>query len=401
MKKWSVAGSSLRMGNARSAGILMAAACLLLIILAGPAAAGLNEDLLATVNAGWNKDLDKIRALIDQGADVNARNKFGDTPLTIAARMGSNETVKLLLGKGADVHLRSTNTTNVVNSVNSWTPLMFAAMRRHNDQPEPIRQNIDMINALLAKGADLDARTNDGKTALFLCAREGNTVMAKYLMDKGADVNVKLSTTDGYDGYTPLLYAAIYDRGRNPVMMALIEKGADVNVQGRFRGYTAVIYTAWKGNIEILKVLLERGADVNAKTKDGETALMYAAASGKGYPDVVKLLLAKGADVNAAAQGDNGKTALTAAANNGNTEIVKMLLDKGANVNAMTKESPGGKTALIYAAGNGHVETVKALLERGANPNAKTTRGGDTALKLAKEKGYTAIIDLLEQAGAK
>jgi uncharacterized protein len=365
MKKCRVVSFFLRMGNAQYTRFLMTSACLLLILLAQPASAGLNEDLLATVNSGWNKNLDKIRALIDQGADVNAKNKFGDTSLIIATRTGSNETVKLLLEKGADVHIRSTNTTNVVDSVNSWTPLIFAAQRRHNNQPEPIRQNIDIINALLAKGADLDARTNDGKTALFLCARDGNTVIAKYLMDQGANVNVKLSTTDGYDGYTPLLYAAQYDRGRNPVMMALIEKGADVNVQGRDRGYTAVIYTAWKGNVEILTALLDRGADVNAKTRDGETALMYAAGSGKGYPDAVRVLLAKGADVNAAARGDNGKTALTAAANNGNTEIVKMLLDKG------------------------------------ANPNAKMIRGGDTALKLAKKNGHTAVVNLLKQAGAK
>jgi ankyrin repeat protein len=89
--------------------VLMMAACLLLILLARPAAAGLNEDLLATVNGGWNKDIDKIRALIDHCADVNAKNKFGDALLIIAARMGSNETVNVLLGKGADVHIRSTN----------------------------------------------------------------------------------------------------------------------------------------------------------------------------------------------------------------------------------------------------------------------------------------------------
>ncbi len=353
------------MTRVRYAGILMTTAFLLLLLPAGPASAGLNEDLLAAVSGGWNKNLDRIRTLIDQGADVNAKNKYGDTSLIIAARMGSNETVKVLLEKGADVHIRSTNTTNVVNSINSWTPLICAVQRNHNNNAEPIRQNIDIINALLAKGADLEARTNDGRTALFLSVSDGNTVIAQYLMDKGADVNVKLATTDGYDGYTPLLYAAQYDRGRNPVMLSLLAKGADVNVRGKSNGYTAVIYAAWKGNMEILTALLERGANVNARTRDGETALMYAAGNGKGYPDVVRALLAKGADVNAAAQGDNGKTALIAAANNGNTEIVKMLLDKG------------------------------------ANPNAKMTRGGDTALKVAKKNGHTAVVDLLKQTGAK
>ena len=349
--------------------------------------AGLNEDLLALVQGGWNKNLDKIRPLIDQGADVNAKNTYGDTSLIIAARYGSNKTVKILLEKGADVSIRSAN---------GWTPLIHAVQRLHNNNNPEL--SIEIINDLLARGANLEAKTKDGETALFLSVINGDTIIAKYLMDKGADVNVRLP-----NGESPLIRASQYNGGRNPIMKALIDKGADVNARTDTKlsaGYTTLIFAAWKGNTEIVTVLLEKGADVNAKTRDGETALIYAAGQGKGFPDIVRALLAKGAAVNSVAQGNYNKTALTAAAQNGNTEIVKMLLDQGANVHAKTKEDGGGKTSLISAAEGGHASTVKLLLEKGANPNSKTTYG-DTALKLAKKKGSTEVIDMLKQAGAK
>jgi rhomboid protease GluP len=89
--------------------------------------------------------------------------------------------------------------------------------------------------------------------------------------------------------------------------------------------------------------------------------------------------------------------ALMLMAMNGDTEMVKTLIDAGHDVNAKEKES--GTTALMWAALAGHTETVKVLIDTGADVNAES-EGGDTALTFAASEGHTEIVEILKQAGA-
>jgi ankyrin repeat protein len=125
----------------------------------------------------------------------------------------------------------------------------------------------------------------------------------------------------------------------------------------------------------------------------GYTPLMFAAE--KGHLDVVTLLLEKGAAVEAK---DNiyGYTSLFIAAEEGHLEVVTLLLEKGAAVEA---KSDAGFTPLMKAAEWGRLEVVKLLLEKGANPNVEAQ--GHTALRIAEDKGYAEIAELLRKAGAK
>jgi ankyrin repeat protein len=333
------------------------------------------DDLLAIVQSGWNKDISRIQTLIDQGADVNARNKYGDTPLVIAARNGSNETVKALLAGGADVNIKSQN---------GWAPILHASQRIHNNNNPHL--SIEIINALIDKGADVDARTNSGETSIFLSAWNGDVTIVNALLARGANVDVKMQ-----NGETPLIRTvhANVSKYRNDVIKTLIAHGADVNARTDTKisdGYAPLIFAAWNGNTEIVLLLLEKGADVNARTREGKTPLYFAAGQGKGFPEIVAALLAKGAAVNTVATGDSGKTALIVAANNGNTDIAGMLLDKGADLSIKSKED--SRTALLYASENGRSETVRLLLDRGAVLNSNNGYG-ETPLMLAVTSNHT------------
>jgi ankyrin repeat protein len=205
------------------------------------------------------------------------------------------------------------------------------------------------------------------------------------------------------------------ERGNLADVQDELNDGADVNAKDIF-GWTVLMRASYGGYTygryaEVVKLILDKGADVNIKTNEGETALM--AASSSGYAEVVKLLLDKGADVNI--KTSRGTTALITASSGGYAEVVKLLLDKGADVNMKTDE---GITALMETSSGGYskreifgkaptaaaerecLEVVKLLLVKGADINVKNSKG-ETALMIAKDKGYKEIVGMLESAGAK
>ena len=152
---------------------------------------------------------------------------------------------------------------------------------------------------------------------------------------------------------------------------------------------------AKKGDIEAVKLFLDEGIDINAVNKKGQTALIRAAEYQR--KEVVTLLLEKGADVEFIGE-RHARTALMEAAGTGNNSIIKQLVEKGANVNAKDYENT---TPLHFASMYGHVETVKLLIEFGANPNVHAAGMGRTPMSLAKTNGYTEVVQILKDAGAK
>lgn len=167
----------------------------------------------------------------------------------------------------------------------------------------------------------------------------------------------------------------------------LIEKGVNVNAKSDDDA-TPLLGACQNGHIDIVKLLLDKGADINTKAKYGSTALLLS--SMNGHITVVKALIEKVADVNVKAK--NGWTPLMIASQNGHVRVVETLLNKGANVNAQLNN---GGTALILASQNGHIAVVRLLLDKGADVNASGDYG--TALMIASKKGYSDIVQLLEQ----
>jgi serine/threonine-protein phosphatase 6 regulatory ankyrin repeat subunit B len=234
---------------------------------------------------------------------------------------------------------------------------------------------------LLDKGANIEARDSSSNTALINAAAFGTADMVKFLLDKGANVEAK-----GNGGNTALITAVFY--GKTDAVKLLLDKGANIEAKNNY-GLTALLEAATGGKTDVAKLLLDKGANVEVKDNNSNTALISAAE--QGHADVVKLLLDKGANVEV--KDNNSNTALSNAAFFGKADVVKLLLDKGANIEA---KGSNGWTPLMET---GNAEVMKLLLDKGANIEARDNYGATALIRVA-QSGNTEIVRVLLDKGA-
>src|SRR5580658_6265892 len=330
--------------------------------------------------AATNGNPAMIRRLLDAGADPNSANPGGETALMTAARTGKVDAVTVLLDRGANVNAKDT--------VHAQTALMWAALEDHPD----------MVQLLLARGADINAHTTvTTPKGEYVPARAGGASGNGIIRQRA------LPTADG--GMTPLLFA-IRD-GNVDMMRLLLDHGADL-AQGSGNHTTPLIIALLNGQVGIASELLEKGADPNA-ADDYHRAALFAAidlrnfnhdkygdlpTDGRDPLDLINALLKKGADPNLRTEtvpvhglmqfdaswvNFDGETPFVRAALSGDIEVMRLLLESGADPNIATVQ---GTTALMAASGINwipgqtytrseadYVEAVKLCLERGAPVN--------------------------------
>ncbi len=153
-------------------------------------------------------------------------------------------------------------------------------------QEAAVRGYVEVVETLLAYGANPNAKNNNGATPLQEAVVQKQTACVKALLKGGANPNLAYKGA----GDTPLIRAS--NVGSPETLLALLEGGADPN-RGDSNGSTALTWEAQNGNVETVKALLAKGADPNARAAGGATPLMMAVMMQK--PEVVKLLLAGGA----------------------------------------------------------------------------------------------------------
>src|SRR5580692_8405867 len=352
-----------------------------------------------------------IRRLLDAGADANSANPGGETALMTAARTGKVDAVTVLLDRGANV--------NAKDAVHAQTALMWAVIENHPD----------MVQLLLARGADINAHTTvTTPKGEYVPARAGGASGSGIIRQRA------LPTADG--GMTPLLFA-IRD-GNTEMTRLLIARGADIQ-QSSGNKTTPLLIALLNGQVGIATELLEKGADPNAADAYGRAALFASIdlrnfnhdkygdlpTDGRDPLDLIKALLKKGADPNlrtntvpvhglmqfdASWVNFDGETPFVRAALSGDIEVMRLLLANGADPNIATTQ---GTTALMAAAGINwipaqtyshseadYVEAVKLCLERGAEVNAANSLGL-TAMHGAANRGWVSVMQILADHGAK
>ncbi|KAJ5694415.1 hypothetical protein N7536_004827 [Penicillium majusculum] len=335
-----------------------------------------------------------ISALSDE-KDIERKNEVGNTALHFAARAGQTTAGKILQERGANREAKN---------IDGATPLMEAARCGHLGfvgwlldegveietggggalQKASLEGHSAIVVILLGAGANVNTQGGYFGNALQAAASDGSAETVKILLDAQADVN----TQGGYFGNA--LQAAARS-GSAETVKILLDAQADVNTQGGHFG-NALQAAAWNGSAETVKILLDAQADVN--TQGGHFGNALQAAASDGSAETVKILLDAQADVNT--QGGYFGNALQAAARSGSAETVKILLDAQADVNTQ-----GGHfgNALQAAASNGSAETVKILLDAQADVN---TQGGHfgNALQAAARSGSAETVKILLDAQA-
>jgi ankyrin repeat protein len=291
----------------------------------------LNVALFKAIRDG---DRSTIKALLQRGADLNARDEDVATALMHAAADADLPTMKLLLEEGADVNAASKS---------GATALVWAL------------HDVGKVTLLVEHGAkDLDG------ALLGAADIPGATPVLKLLVEHGANFNSSKS------GFTPLM--AVCRAGNLNGVRYLIDHGADVRARTR-SGYTALFAAlSWPGNTAIVSMLLEHGADANADVEvsqpaqDLYTPVLLAALHGDA--DSLEPLLAKGAKVNRQG-GDFGRAPLLVAATTGSEATIRMLLRAGADVNA---KDALGNSPLQWARRRGETSIVRLLEKANTRP---------------------------------
>ena len=320
---------------------------------------------------------DAAAACIDAGADVNARDEHGNTPLMHATGTWGGgmdgspasedpSVVTVLLEAGADVNARNNGGGTALRNAaaGKTVPTVRGGMFDAVEVPA-------IVAVLLAAGAEVNPPS--GTTPLHQAALVANLETVAMLIEAGADIHAR----DG-NGETPLLRAGYYGGFRNlEIIEILVEAGADVNDRSE-HGWTVLergLESPADRVADVVRRLLDLGADANAPGISSPP--LHRAASQGDNPELIRMLLAAGADVND--HGSSHRSPLHAAASGGGPAVIAALVAAGAEVNALDR---GGQTPLHRAVEAKKPANVAALIEAGGDVHALVDEG-NTSLHLA------------------
>lgn len=207
-------------------------------------------------------NLETVRALVENGANPNQTDNMGWTPLMYNC-LGDMErdpdayqeqedlkVIKYLIENGADIYAKNDN-GNIA---------MLIAV---------LSGRLETVKFFLEQGVPVDYRGEYNTTALIYAASRGHFEIVKYLLEKGANIN---AATDG--GRTALIEAIDYDSFG--LVQYLVEKGANVNAKIEGSNWTPIVFAVLEGKLDVIKFLVANGADVNVIDCYGKTALSYA-----------------------------------------------------------------------------------------------------------------------------
>lgn len=293
-----------------------------------------------------------LALLLEAGADPDALEEDGSTPLMTCARQGRLDLARTLLDAGAEKDHQDHA---------GKSPLMHAAEAGQ----------AAAVALLLERGADPDLVTPHEDAALHLAARGGHAAVVERLAGRVRDVNAQ-----GQGGKSAL--AAAEAAGHTSVVSVLTRRGASL------AGDTKLLVEAVKKrDLPRVRALLDAGMTPDVRDERGETVLYCAAST--SHPEIFWLLLERGAKPD----GELLSRLVVIAWK----EAIERVLETGLAPDARRKN---GETALMVAAMKGYLEIAEVLLAKGANPRLTDSRGDDAVAFAKMRRDNDAMIRRLE-----
>ena len=351
-------------------------------------------------DAAMRGDTDEVRALLREGADVNAAQGDGMTALHWAAEIGDAEMAAMLTYAGANLE--------AVTRIGDYTPLHLAARAG----------SAVVLVRLLEAGADPSATSSSGgSTALHFAAASGSGAAITALLDHGADVDA----LEGQWGQTPLVFAA--SLGRTAAVKMLLSRGADVAITTRVVDVPALAAAdraAGQRRDQVLDAFRAEAGPRSEAWRPSPTEVQAAIGASRQTPmagqgftqqreraenafrqELGPQAVQQAQEAQQARQAEQAQGAQQTAPQGPDQQ--RLPSQTGVQEGARNSYSDlvgtiGGATALVHAVREGHVETTIALLDGGADIDRPSAGDGTTPLLSATINGqFDLAIQLLER----
>ncbi|MCJ1251263.1 hypothetical protein MMC30_008494 [Trapelia coarctata] len=409
----------------------------------------------ALAMAAWTGNPETVKLLLEHDADIEAKDNGGHTPLMLAAKHNQGNTVALLLQHNADVEAKNNANISAMSFAFVMHPIGptilwgafglllksgaalnsngFADLARLQESADrgdinvlryllerrglsiesksinynsrfdgnvtplskaAIRGHKDMVEFLLERNANIEARDEKGATPVSQAARAFRATMVDLLLEHNANIESRDNR-----GITPLLAAVEGQQRRKgelyeneAVVEVLLNHGANAEAKDN-EDMTPLLWAVKNGWSGAIKLLLEHSVKTDCKDQKGRTA--WQLAEHLGEKTVIFQFLKHGIDISL--EQNWSRTHLSEAAEKGSELVVKQYLEEGPDFEV--KDDIFGQSPLLWAAENGHEAVVKMLLERNAQIESRN-KYGQTALWLAVRYGHARIVQVLVERNA-